>query len=75
MQNKFAAIKQRHERDKNRNKFGYPSSTIDDLISMVEDLKKEKSKWKSVAQKRGDVLKTIKSKIEVVLNEQESEDN
>ncbi|MFV0423865.1 hypothetical protein [Oleidesulfovibrio sp.] len=38
---------------------GYPAATIRDLLQTVEALKKEKRKWKKLAQERGQVLAAI----------------
>ncbi|XPV76242.1 MAG: hypothetical protein ACNI27_16775 [Desulfovibrio sp.] len=41
-------------------KHGYPAQTIRDLLHTVEAMKQEKRKWKTLAQKRGKKLDSIR---------------
>lgn len=40
-------------------KYGYPAHTIQDLLRTIEAVKKEKKKWKQLAQERGQALRDI----------------
>ena len=56
------AIRERNDQESRKGKFatpGYPAGTIKDLLDTIEAVKKEKKKWKNLAQKRGGVLDTI----------------
>ncbi|ABB39809.1 hypothetical protein Dde_3015 [Oleidesulfovibrio alaskensis G20] len=56
------AIRQRNDeelRSGTRTSHGYPAATIRDLLQTVDALKKEKRKWKKLAQDRGQVLAAI----------------
>ncbi|WP_018124083.1 hypothetical protein [Desulfovibrio oxyclinae] len=60
--NQLAAIQQRNDeelRRGNRATHGYPAHTIQNLLHTVEALKKEKRKWKKLAQQRGKALTEI----------------
>ena len=52
-------IIQEHERKTNKPPFGYPVSLISTLINKVLSAEKEKSKWKALAQRRGELLNKI----------------
>lgn len=57
--NQLAALRQRNDeelRRGNRAQHGYPAQTIQSLLHTVEALKKEKRKWKKLAQARGKSL-------------------
>lgn len=60
--NQLAAIRQRNDeelRQGNRATHGYPARTMQNLLHTVEALKKEKRKWKKLAQARGKALDEI----------------
>ncbi len=40
-------------------KYGYPAHTIQDLLQTIEAVKKEKKKWKQLAQERGQIVQEI----------------
>ena len=53
------ALKERNDEElrKGRHaKYGYPAHTIQDLLQTLEATKKEKKKWKQLAQDRGRAL-------------------
>jgi hypothetical protein len=52
-------IIQEHERKVNKPPFGYPVALISTLINKVLSAEKEKSKWKALAQRRGELLNKI----------------
>jgi hypothetical protein len=52
-------IIQQHERAVNKPPFGYPVALISTLINKVLSAEKEKSKWKALAQRRGELLNKI----------------
>jgi hypothetical protein len=52
-------IVQEHERKVNKPPFGYPVALISTLINKVLSAEKEKSKWKALAQRRGELLNKI----------------
>ena len=52
-------IIQQHERAVNKPPFGYPVALISNLINKVLSAEKEKSKWKALAQRRGELLNKI----------------
>ncbi len=56
------ALKERNDEElrKGRHaKYGYPAHTIQDLLQTLEATKKEKKKWKQLAQDRGRALQEI----------------
>ncbi len=56
------ALKERNDEElrKGKNgKYGYPAHTIQDLLQTIEAVKKEKKKWKQLAQERGKVLHEV----------------
>ncbi len=60
--NQLAAIRQRNDeelRRGNRGTHGYPAQTMQNLLHTIEALKKEKRKWKKLAQARGKALNEI----------------
>ncbi|WP_272699590.1 hypothetical protein [Desulfovibrio sp. Fe33] len=60
--NQLASIRQHNDeqlRRGNRAQHGYPAQTVQDLLHTIEALRKEKKKWKKLAQDRGKALKTI----------------
>jgi len=60
--NQIVSIRQHNDeelRRGSRGTHGYPASTIQNLLHTIESLKKEKRKWKKLAQARGKALKTI----------------
>lgn len=60
--NQLASIRQHNDeelRRGSRGTHGYPAQTILNLLHTIESLKKEKKKWKKLAQDRGGALKRI----------------
>ena len=60
--NQIASIRQHNDeelRQGNRGTHGYPAQTIQNLLHTIEALKKEKKKWKKVAQDRGKAIRVI----------------
>jgi acyl-CoA reductase-like NAD-dependent aldehyde dehydrogenase len=60
--NQLASIRQHNDEELRRGSratHGYPARTVQDLLHTVEALKKEKKKWKKLAQDRGKALKAI----------------
>lgn len=60
--NQIAAIRQRNEEELRRGSrapHGYPAQTVQNLLHTIEALKKEKRKWKKLAQTRGKSLGEI----------------
>ena len=56
------ALRERNDEELRKGKYakyGYPAHTIQDLLHTVEAMKKEKKKWKHLAQQRGQALKKI----------------
>ncbi len=56
------ALKERNDEELRKGKhgkYGYPAHTIQDLLQTIEAVKKEKKKWKQLAQERGRVLQEI----------------
>jgi NTP pyrophosphatase (non-canonical NTP hydrolase) len=56
------ALKERNDEELHKGKhgkYGYPAHTIQDLLQTIEAVKKEKKKWKQVAQERGKVLHEV----------------
>lgn len=56
------ALKERNDEELRKGKYakyGYPAHTIQDLLQTVEAVKKEKKKWKQLAQERGRVLQDV----------------
>jgi NTP pyrophosphatase (non-canonical NTP hydrolase) len=56
------ALKERNDEELRKGKhakYGYPAHTIQDLLQTVEAVKKEKKKWKQLAQERGKVLHEV----------------
>lgn len=50
------ALKERNDEELRKGKhgkYGYPAHTIQDLLLTIEAVKKEKKKWKQLAQERG----------------------
>ncbi len=61
--NQIASIRQNNDeelRGGNRATHGYPAHTIQNLLHTIEALKKEKRKWKKLAQARGKTLEEIR---------------
>lgn len=60
--NQIASIRQHNDeelRKGSRATHGYPAQTVKNLLHTVEALKKEKRKWKKLAQSRGKSLNEI----------------
>jgi len=60
--NQIASIRQQNDEELRRGSratHGYPASTIQNLLHTIEAMKKEKRKWKKLAQTRGKALKEI----------------
>ncbi len=60
--NQLASIRQHNDeelRRGSRGTHGYPASTVLNLLHTIEALKKEKKKWKKLAQDRGKALRAI----------------
>ncbi len=56
------ALKERNDEELRKGKhgkYGYPAHTIQDLLQTIEAVKKEKRKWKQLAQERGRALQDI----------------
>ncbi len=56
------ALKERNDEELRKGKhgkYGYPAHTIQDLLQTIEAVKKEKKKWKQLAQERGKALQEI----------------
>lgn len=56
------ALKERNDEELRKGKhgkYGYPAHTIQDLLLTIEAVKKEKKKWKQLAQDRGRALQEI----------------
>ena len=56
------ALKERNDEELRKGKhgkYGYPAHTIQDLLQTIEAVKKEKKKWKQLAQDRGKVLQEV----------------
>lgn len=56
------ALQQRNDEELRKGEYakhGYPAHTIRDLLQTVESMKREKKKWKKLAQERGQALKSI----------------
>jgi hypothetical protein len=56
------ALKERNDEELRKGKhakYGYPAHTIQDLLQTIEAVKKEKKKWKQLAQDRGKTLHDI----------------
>lgn len=56
------ALKERNDEELRKGKhakYGYPAHTIQDLLQTIEAVKKEKKKWKQLAQDRGRALHDI----------------
>lgn len=56
------ALKERNDEELRKGKhgkYGYPAHTIQDLLQTIEAVKKEKKKWKQLAQERGKALQDI----------------
>jgi len=67
------ALKERNDeelRKGKQGKYGYPAHTIQDLLQTVDAIKKEKKKWKQLAQERGQVLQAISHLTQGVLQSQ-----
>ncbi|WP_316899595.1 hypothetical protein [Pseudodesulfovibrio indicus] len=61
--NQLASIRQHNDeeiRKGSRAAHGYPSQTVLNLLHTIEALKKEKRKWKKLAQDRGKALEMIR---------------
>lgn len=59
------AIRQRNDEELRKgSRHGYPAHTIQDLLQTVEAMKREKKKWKKLAQERGQLIQTIKTQID-----------
>ncbi|WP_243544060.1 hypothetical protein [Pseudodesulfovibrio tunisiensis] len=62
--NQITSIRQRNDEELRRGgraTHGYPAQTIQNLLHTIEALKKEKRKWKKLAQTRGKSLEDILS--------------
>jgi hypothetical protein len=60
--NQIAAIRQRNDEELRRGArgtHGYPARTVQDFLHTVEAMKREKRKWKKLAQTRGKALAEI----------------
>jgi len=60
------ALKERNDEELRKGKYakyGYPAHTIQDLLQTIDAVKKEKKKWKQLAQERGRVLQEVASLI------------
>lgn len=60
--NQIASIRQSNDEELRRGsrvKHGYPAHTIQNLLHTIEALKKEKRKWKKLAQARGKTITEI----------------
>lgn len=56
------ALKERNDEELRKGKhgkYGYPAHTIQDLLQTIEAVKKEKRKWKQLAQERGRALQDV----------------
>ncbi|GEM_PF-1338851 len=56
------ALQQRNDEELRKGQYakhGYPAHTIRDLLQTVDSVKREKKKWKKLAQERGQALKAI----------------
>ncbi len=56
------ALKERNDEELRKGKhgkYGYPAHTIQDLLQTIEAVKKEKKKWKQLAQERGQIVQEI----------------
>ena len=56
------ALKERNDEELRKGKhgkYGYPAHTIQDLLQTLDAVKKEKRKWKQLAQERGKVLQEV----------------
>jgi len=56
------------ENDKPKQTYGRPVQLINDLLDTIYHLKKEKTKWKDVAQRRGKSLRKLLEMAEVSLS-------
>lgn len=61
------------ENDKPKQVYGRPTALINDLLDTISHLKKEKSKWKTLAQRRGQNLQKAKEVIDFALTLQDPE--
>ncbi|MBU1001859.1 MAG: hypothetical protein KKE73_04990 [Proteobacteria bacterium] len=69
--NQLAAVRQRNDEELRRGSratHGYPAQTILNLMHTIEALKKEKSKWKKLAQGRAKALVDINEIIARTVN-------
>ena len=60
--NQIASIRQHNDEELRRGSratHGYPAHTVQNLLHTIEALKKEKRKWKKLAQARGKALEGI----------------
>lgn len=60
--NQLASIRQHNDEELRRGSratHGYPAHTVQNLLHTIESLKKEKRKWKKLAQTRGKALQAI----------------
>jgi len=60
--NQLAAVRQRNDEEIRRGSratHGYPARTVQNLLHTIEALKKEKRKWKKLAQGRRKALSEI----------------
>lgn len=65
------ALRQRNDEELRKGQYakhGYPAHTIRDLLHTAEALKREKKKWKKLAQDRGKALEDIISAAEKHIN-------
>ncbi|MFA9393393.1 MAG: hypothetical protein ACERJ1_01595 [Halodesulfovibrio sp.] len=64
--NQLTALRQRNDEElrKEPQSYGYPAQTIRDLLHTIEATKKEKKKWKRLAQERGSVIEIMKKALE-----------
>jgi len=69
--NQIASIKQRNDEELRKGKraaHGYPAHTVQNLLHTIEALKKEKRKWKRLAQSRGKALAEIRDLTGIIDN-------
>lgn len=60
--NQIASIRQQNDEELRRGSratHGYPAQTVQNLLHTIQALKKEKRKWKKLAQGRGKKLEEI----------------
>lgn len=60
--NQIVSVRQHNDEELrmgSRGTHGYPAQTVQNLLHTIEALKKEKRKWKKLAQDRGKALEEI----------------